>query len=101
MGIYGHGAIDSVIYEFRQGSIGWDCENGRIQDEKRYGNKIYSDSANDMFANWDDVATQQRLTHSLPTGLYHISFSVKMFCVWMPLPILNIVLNFHVIDLST
>merc|ERR1712130_501854 len=72
--IYGHGAIDSTIYEFRQGSIGWDCENGDIQDEKKYGNKIYSDSANDMFADWDDVATQQRLTHSLPTGLYHIQY---------------------------
>jgi len=72
--IYAHGAIDSTIYEFRQGSIGWDCENGDIQDPKKYGNMIYSDSANDMFADWDDVATQQRLTHSLPTGLYHIQY---------------------------
>jgi hypothetical protein len=72
--IYAHGAVDSTIYEFRQGSIGWDCENGNIQAPKIYGNKIYSDSANDLFQEWDEVAAQQRLTHSLPTGLYHIQY---------------------------
>merc|ERR1712130_922653 len=75
--IYGHGAIDATIYEFKQGSIGWDCENGAIDQFKYYGNKIYSDSANDVFASWDEVATQQRLTHSLPTGLYHIQYDGK------------------------
>jgi hypothetical protein len=75
--IYGHGAIDATIYEFKQGSIGWDCENGAIDQFKYFGNKIYSDSANDVFASWDEVATQQRLTHSLPTGLYHIQYDGK------------------------
>merc|ERR1719445_2554575 len=75
--IYGHGAIDATIYEFKQGSLGWDCENGAIDQFKYYGNKIYSDSANAVFASWDEVATQQRLTHSLPTGLYHIQYDGK------------------------
>jgi hypothetical protein len=72
--IYAHGAVDSNIYEFRQGSIGWDCENGLVQNPKIFGNKIYADSANDLFQEFDEVAAQQRLTHSLPTGLYHIQY---------------------------
>jgi len=73
--IYGHGAIDSTMYKFRQGSIGWDCENG---DPKRifkdYGNKIYLDPANEIFSIIDELADQQRLTEALPSGLYHIQF---------------------------
>merc|ERR1712130_761721 len=47
--IYAHGAVDSTDYQFQQGSIGWDCENGANTLPKRYGNKIYIDTANNAF----------------------------------------------------
>merc|ERR1712130_714455 len=72
--IYGHGAVDSTDYQFNQGSVGWDCENGANQLPKKYGNKIYIDQYNEAFEKWDDVAKQQRLTEHLPLGLYHIQF---------------------------
>merc|ERR1712087_734333 len=73
--IYAHGAIDSTDYQFKQGSVGWDCENGANNLTKKYGNKIYSDKANNAFQDWDDVAEQQRQTESLPAGLYHIQYN--------------------------
>jgi len=72
--IYGHGAVDSTNYKFRQGTVGWDCENGERDWPKEFGNQIYLDPANEVFKLMDDLSSQQRLVEALPTGLYHVQF---------------------------
>merc|ERR1712130_900800 len=77
--VYAHGAIDATNYKFKQGNIGWDCENGDLLAgwKKSFGNKIYLDPANEVFKYVAELSTQQRLTHGLPTGLYNIQFDGK------------------------
>jgi len=75
--IYAHGAIDTTAYKFLQGSVGWDCENGQDGYFKKWGSKIYLDPANEVLQLMDEMADQQRLTHALPTGLYHIQYDAQ------------------------
>merc|ERR1712130_931683 len=72
--VYAHGAIDTTAYKFLHGSVGWDCENGSPEYPHKWGNKIYLDPANEVMTLIDELSDQQRLTHSLPTGLYHIQY---------------------------
>merc|ERR1711994_966061 len=67
-----------------------DCENGEPDIFKDFGNQIYVDPTNEAIEYMysmlaaegevlldEEVSNQQRLTASLPTGLYHIQYDGK------------------------
>lgn len=61
--IYAHDQIDPTQYKFKQGNIGWDCEDGSAHNPKVYGNKVYL-----------DPDQEGGFLKALPLGRYHMLY---------------------------